>query len=233
MDTGEDNAGAAMAIEGVAGATGVNLQIDALPYSDKGFNAKGVKEAAQAMVREELKAMRAEGITSATYEARLPPMPQISTQGRDMTETAMKRIASKRKMEQLDMTRYEVPQPSAAKKNNIGEWSKCVDNARAQSEHSRNRLDNLELMNAYGSQAWKGFTESLDKSAEGHEKELKTLKEQVQDVNWQRKTEQVAAGEELMGLSTQWGQLISKNYEIELACKQLEGEIGHLNQQVA
>lgn len=45
MDTGEDNAGAAMAIEGVAGATGVNLQIDALPYSDKGFNAKGVKEA--------------------------------------------------------------------------------------------------------------------------------------------------------------------------------------------
>ena len=45
---------------------------------------------------------------------------------------------------------------------------------------------------------------SLDKSAEGHEKELKTLKEQVQDVNWQRKTEQVAAGEELMGLSTQY-----------------------------
>ena len=37
---------------------------------------------AQAMVREELKAMRAEGITSATYEARLPPMPQISTQVR-------------------------------------------------------------------------------------------------------------------------------------------------------
>ena len=30
-----------------------------------------------------------------------------------------------------------------------------------------------------------------------------------------------------------WGQLISKNYEIELACQQLEGEVAHLNQQIA
>ena len=157
----------------------------------------------------------------------------VGVQGRQMTEVEMKRIASKRKMETLDMTRcvwpavdvvphphpnppppssprapcdsttsmgpreppslppharaharahlvcpsirpgrlsafwlgfsccgrYEVPQPEEGKKNNIKEWNKCVDNARAQSEHGRNRLDNLELMNAYGSQAWKGYTE--------------------------------------------------------------------------
>jgi len=220
-----------MAIEQAAGA--VNTQIDALPYSDKEFNTPGMKEAAQALVREELKAMKAEGLTLESYKTKLPPMPEISSEGRQMTEVEMKRIASKRKMETLDMTRYEVPQPEEGKKNNIKEWNKCVDNARAQSEHGRNRLDNLELMNAYGSQAWKGYTETLDKITGSYEKELSQLKEKVQDVNWQRKTEQIAAGEELLGLHTQWGQLISKNYEIELACQQLEGEVAHLNQQIA
>jgi pre-mRNA-splicing factor SPF27 len=55
----------------------------------------------------------------------------------------------------LLLCRESLPKPSKGKRNDPAAWAKALDNAKAQSEHQRNRLRSLELMQLYGTQAWK------------------------------------------------------------------------------
>lgn len=47
----------------------------------------------------------------------------------------------------------------------------------------------------------------------------------VQEINWQRKQEQMVAGETLTQLEEEWVSLVGKNYEIEQAILDLEQEL--------
>jgi hypothetical protein len=51
-----------------------------------------------------------------------------------------------------------------------------------------------------------------------------TDRREIQDINWSRKSCQVSAGDVLRRLEQSWVGLISKNYEIEQACLELEAE---------
>lgn len=50
-------------------------------------------------------------------------------------------------------------------------------------------------------------------------------RKQIQEVNFQRKNVQMQVGEKLRDLEANWVGLVSKNYEIELACAHLEKQI--------
>ncbi len=50
-------------------------------------------------------------------------------------------------------------------------------------------------------------------------------RKQIQEVNLSRKSVQMQVGEKLKELETKWVTLVSKNYEIEQACAQLQKEI--------
>lgn len=63
--------------------------------------------------------------------------------------------------------------------------------------------------------------------------ELGKLNQEIQDVNWKRKSDQEKAGATIRELEIQWGGLVSKNYEIERACRGLENEIAYLKRQAA
>ena len=54
---------------------------------------------------------------------------------------------------------------------------------------------------------------------------MQDLRKKIQEINYQRKTEQTHAGEKLRDLETSWVGLVSKNYEIERACAEIEKEI--------
>ncbi|PWA32985.1 hypothetical protein CCH79_00016894 [Gambusia affinis] len=60
---------------------------------------------------------------------------------------------------------------------------------------------------------------------------LSMKRKQIQDLNWQRKNDQLGAGAKLRELESNWVSLVSKNYEIERAIVQLENEVGQLRQQ--
>lgn len=55
--------------------------------------------------------------------------------------------------------RYELPAPSSGQKNDITAWQECVNNSMAQLEHQAVRIENLELMSQYGTNAWKVYNE--------------------------------------------------------------------------
>jgi len=63
------------------------------------------------------------------------------------------------------------------------------------------------------------------------QKKLMDIKKEIQEINWQRKTEQTKAGDQLQHLEQSWVGLVTKNYEIERACAELEAEVERLKQQ--
>uniref|UniRef100_A0A4W6BXB5 Pre-mRNA-splicing factor SPF27 n=1 Tax=Lates calcarifer TaxID=8187 RepID=A0A4W6BXB5_LATCA len=198
--------------------------VDALPYFDQGYDAAGVREAAAALVEEETRRYR----PTKNYLSYLPT-PDFSAFETEIMRNEFERLAARQPMDLLSMKRYELPAPSAGQKNDITAWQECVNNSMAQLEHQAVRIENLELMSQYGTNAWKVYNEYV--TAVFSQRQLFSVYKQIQDMNWQRKNDQLAGGAKLRELESNWVSLVSKNYEIERAIVQLENEITQLRQQ--
>ena len=131
-------------------------------------------------------------------------------------------------MEMLSMKRYELPSPSAGKLNDVSAWNESLENSHAQLEHQAIRINNLETMNIYGPEAWKVYNAFLSKLVDKSKTKFDELKKSIQEINLDRKNSQVEAGKKIKMLEENWVTLVSKNYEIERACVQLETEIAKL-----
>mmetsp|Transcript_33543 Transcript_33543/g.88091 ORF Transcript_33543/g.88091 Transcript_33543/m.88091 type:complete len:241 (-) Transcript_33543:3531-4253(-) len=199
--------------------------IDALPYADKDLDTPGAREAAIALVQEEMRQFTPD---MSEYAARLPPLPKIGSYESAFMLAEMERVAAGESMPPLDMRKSELPLPPKSKRNDVAAWQGALDNACAQFEHQKTRLDNLELLSKHGPQVWAMRTKQAKAQEEALRKELAAITSQIQDVNWKRQSEQSTVGAALHELEVQWGQLVSKNYEIERAAQQLEAEIAML-----
>lgn len=89
-------------------------------------------------------------------------------------------------------------------------------------------MENLELMLEYGCDAWKSYLELLVAEVSKAQKKLQILRRDIQDINWERKSSQTNSGDKLINLEATWVQLVSKNYDIEQACVNLETELAKL-----
>ncbi|KAK7085354.1 Pre-mRNA-splicing factor SPF27 [Halocaridina rubra] len=92
---------------------------------------------------------------------------------------------------------------------------------------------NLQLMEDYGSEAWKSHNNMLQNMLTRAQAQLQDLKKEIQELNWTRKNMQTKAGEELRHLESSWVSLVSRNYEIEQACVMLEAQIAKLEAEKA
>ncbi|KDR23022.1 pre-mRNA-splicing factor SPF27 [Zootermopsis nevadensis] len=197
--------------------------VDALPYIDQGYDEPGVREAALAMVEEETRRYR----PTKNYLEHLPPL-NLSAFETEIMRSEFERMQQRQPMDVLSMKRYELPPPPAGKMTDIAAWTECVENSMAQLEHQATRICNLELMVEYGCEAWKSYLEVLVQLVTQSQKQLQSMRKMIQEINWQRKNMQTQGGEKLRQLEAQWVGLVSKNYEIEQACVQLEKEVGKL-----
>ncbi|CAH1707936.1 pre-mRNA-splicing factor SPF27 [Aphis gossypii] len=194
--------------------------VDALPYIDQGYDEPGIREAAISMVEDEKRRYR----PSKNYLEHLPPL-NISAFETEMMRTEFDRLQQRLPMETMSMKRYELPPPPAGKLTDMSAWNECLENSMAQLEHQATRITNLELMMDYGTEAWKSYLEVLVKCVAAAQTQVTKLKKQIQEVNFQRKNVQMQVGEKLRDLEANWVGLVSKNYEIELACAHLEKQI--------
>uniref|UniRef100_A0A3P9KBC2 Pre-mRNA-splicing factor SPF27 n=1 Tax=Oryzias latipes TaxID=8090 RepID=A0A3P9KBC2_ORYLA len=171
--------------------------VDALPYFDQGYDAPGVREAAAALVEEETRRYR----PTKNYLSYLP-MPEFSPFETEIMRNEFERLAARQPMDLLSMKRYELPAPTSGQKNDITAWQECVNNSMAQLEHQAIRIENLELMSHYGTNAWKVYNDNLAFMIELAQKELHKFRKKIQDLNWQRKNDQLAAGAKLRELES-------------------------------
>jgi pre-mRNA-splicing factor SPF27 len=201
------------------------ILVDALPYFDVGFDEPGVREMALAMVDEECRRYK----PSKNYLESLPPLNTAAFET-DLMKNEFQRLESGVRMETMNTKRYELPAPPTGKLGEIQAWQEAVDNSFAQLEHQSIRYLNLELLQKYGCEAWKIALEVLVGLSARAQKDLSELKKEIQEINWRRKSKQIDTGEKLNRLNQQWAQLVSCNFEIELAIETILQQINNLSQ---
>lgn len=179
------------------------------------------------MVEEECRRYR----PTKNYLEHLPPL-NITAFETTIMHNEFERLQNHQPMETLSMKRYELPPPPSGKLNEVGAWMECVENSQAQLEHQAVRILNLQLMLQYCCPAWQRYLLTLTDCERLASKKLAELKQQLQEVNWQRKSLQMKGGEQLKALEAKWVALVSHNYEIEQACTKREEEIAALQQQL-
>jgi len=194
--------------------------IDALPYFDQGYDEPGVRDAAIAMIDEETKKYK----PTKNYLEDLP-LKEINCFQTEVMKNEFARLEARQPMEQLNMKKYELPAPPASLKNDVKAWKECVENSQAQLMHQEVRMENLRLMLDHECNVWKQHNSLLEVMFKQVQKNLQHVKQRVQEVNWQRKSEHTTAGKKLHELEAKWVSLIGKNYEIEEAIMKLEAEI--------
>lgn len=201
--------------------------MDALPYIDEGYDDTATREAVFAMIEEETKRYK----PTKNYLEYLPPL-NLTQFETEVIKNEMERMASGQRMPVLSMKRYELPEPPSNRLTEVSAWQEAVDNSQAQLEHQLNRITNLQLMNTFGTEGWKVYNTILLRLTEAAQKQLNALKKQIQEINWQRKTAQTAAGDKLKALERSWTGLVAKNYEIERTCLLIEQEILFLEKKI-
>lgn len=69
------------------------------------------------------------------------------------------------------------------------------------------RLGNLQLQSEYGPESWRRFIPTIERSVHEVDQELKDVRNQIQQINWERKNSQLAAGEKLTNLENRFSQI--------------------------
>ncbi|CAG2119034.1 unnamed protein product [Medioppia subpectinata] len=201
--------------------------VDALPYIDMGFEEPGVREAVLEMVSEETRRYKA----TKNYLDNLSQL-NLKDFETDLMRTELERLHNRQPMDMLSMKRYELPGPPAGKMTDLSAWNESVANSMAQLQHQSIRIDNLELMQRLGSEGWKQYNETLTQMQSNAQKDLQELRKHIQEVNWFRKSSQMAAGDKIKHLESEWVSLVAKNYEIERQCLHLELEISEMERKL-
>lgn len=166
---------------------------------------------------------------SKNYLESLPPLNTAAFET-ELMKNEFQRLESGVRMETMNTKRYELPAPPTGKLGEIQAWQEAVDNSFAQLEHQSIRYLNLELLQKYGCEAWKIALEVLVGLSARAQKDLSELKKEIQEINWRRKSKQIETGEKLNRLNQQWAQLVSCNFEIELAIETILQQINNLSQ---
>ncbi|ORY77038.1 Pre-mRNA-splicing factor SPF27 [Protomyces lactucae-debilis] len=131
------------------------------------------------------------------------------------------RAASGERLAAIDLTRYQDLQlseettdlPALMRRNVIAV------------EAMKTRLDNLSLLKQFGANAWIYHVFKLEQQLKGLERALQATQQETEQLNAQRKREQIKAGERIGDLTEKWRATVSGNLELSVACAMLEAEI--------
>jgi pre-mRNA-splicing factor SPF27 len=98
------------------------------------------------------------------YLAEIAPAKEIDWSKCPLLEQEFRRVekGTGEKIAQPDGSRYNLDPPPKSKRDDPAEWEKANDNAKAQLEHQKLRIENLELMQKFAPQAWRAHNAALD-----------------------------------------------------------------------
>ena len=86
-------------------------------------------------------------------------------------------------------------------------------------------IDNANLLASHGSNAWLVRNYQLNSQLTELQAVLTQLKEQVTEVNRNRRVFQEDTGQHLSRLEGRWQDLVGSTVQLEMACTAMEGEV--------
>jgi len=214
---------------------------EALPLLDTEYNHPEVQRMVLSMVQEEMKAFQP---PKDNYLSTLPYpklkfsnapafaqeyeriKSQNATNSSQVTGTGGEENASSSYAMKtpLDTSRYNVPGPKGALKEDAQAWRSAVTNARAQLEHQQNRLMNLELESEYGEEGWHAYLASLERAAIRTASLAEGALKEKRAINSQRLSAQRASAPTLSKISGKRSEALMRVLALQGAVTQLEAQ---------
>ncbi|KAG1473909.1 hypothetical protein G6F56_000673 [Rhizopus delemar] len=196
-----------------------DVDIDALPYVDRELDDENVKITVERMIEQEMRRMK------KTERSELPATVDLFENNQALKQE-MERLQQKKSLDVLDTERYELKGPSDG--DDVEAWKTAVNNTKSQLESQAGSMFNLELLSKYGANAWRVHNYQLEAYLEHLKNDTEGVRNQIMDINKERKTEQLQAAATLASLENKWSDLISQNLQVEIACAALEAEVNEL-----
>lgn len=200
--------------------------IDALPYIDT--PTPELRKQVDELIAEEMKRSTKR---PQDYLKELPTAGPIFPNN-PMLAAEYDRVKQQLPMPPLDAVRFRLEPPPLSRRNDYNAWRSTVDNAHAQLEHQYLRIVNLEIMLKYGANNWRAQNQLTEVTNKQLEAELQQLKSSSEQINKERKLQQMDVGQKLADLEHQWMELLYKNIAIEKACSQLERQVADMQAQL-
>ncbi|EFJ49955.1 hypothetical protein VOLCADRAFT_104101 [Volvox carteri f. nagariensis] len=194
--------------------------IDALPYVD--HVPAELRPVVDALIEEE---KRKSAKLPSDYLRELPPVRAPQFDEHPVLKTEYERVRSKQPMQPLDTVRYRLDPPPQNKRGDVNAWRQALENAHSQLEHQHLRILNQELLLKHGDKSWRAQVQHDEATIKSLEQQLTAIKKETDQLNRERKLQQLAAGAELSKLERHYMAQVRKNWDIERACTRLEEEV--------
>ncbi|KAJ2656748.1 hypothetical protein IW148_005488 [Coemansia sp. RSA 1199] len=188
--------------------------LDSLPYIDKEYDDPATREHVLSLIQEEM----------AQMSPPLMPKSAHIFKTNDTLRKEYERVRSGHSLPPFDTERYKISAPSADA-TSAHAWEAASNNAASQLEHQTTRIDNLELLQNFGAQAWKLSNYQKEQLLSSIESRTQALRDEGVHVNKARKYEQTEAGVKLKELEDRWSDGVRRCVEIQVACGRLQQEI--------
>lgn len=195
------------------------------PHGARQYDDPAMREYVDGLVVEEMGTF-----VPRDYLKDLPAPPAPTFGGSAMLRAEYERVAAgaERAPEsaKLDTSRYELPMPVPGA--SLTAWTEALQNAKAQLENTTSRVTNLELMQQFGSNAWRVHNADVGALAKRLRLQLEKLRNNIEEVNAARKTRLEPQGVKLRQLQRKWEETVDTNLRIEVACADLEHRVKRL-----
>ncbi|KAI0505935.1 Pre-mRNA-splicing factor SPF27 [Xylaria bambusicola] len=169
----------------------------------------------------------AEALISAEAELSSPraptsyPAPTFTP----LFQAELSRISSQQPLNAIDLTRYEAqdaPSPTCQTPSHL---TPLISRAYTTHTYLQSRQTHLQLLDAYGKNAWLVGNWQTEADLAVLERELAAAKREIDVVNIQRRRLQDEVGEELKGLEEAWRKGVGRVLETEVATETLRHQV--------
>ncbi|WWC73200.1 uncharacterized protein I206_107166 [Kwoniella pini CBS 10737] len=194
--------------------------IDSLPYYDKQLDDPSLKAAAQSLIEAELRNTPQINDNDERIPKSIDVFPKSSELSSLLNEYPKKTIKS------IDPTKYQPP--SISSESTLEELKEAEKLSKISEGHMTLRLENTNLLSNYSPNAWLIRNFQLSSQVKELEESLNQIKEEIININRNRRIYQEDKGKLLNKYENKWQDLISSNVQLEMACKAMNIEVESL-----
>ncbi|KAJ3092092.1 hypothetical protein HK102_010811 [Quaeritorhiza haematococci] len=210
-----------------------DVVLDSLPYIDTEYNNEALRAEVERLVQEELAVLDKSQATKSS----LPETVELFANN-ELLRKDLERVERGEPLQAIDTVRFRLEAPPAPTSDDessseafLQSWMQALDNARCQLEHQHNRLINLELLNKFGSNAWRLNTFQLEQAVKNVENELAEIRGAVLMLNKNRKIDQLKGGSTIRALEARWTELVQQVVQVDAANRAFEAHLAQLRDQ--